>query len=182
LDPFRGWQSHPDKFGEFQNKDLLTVLVRAGGGKQGYDRDRECDIGYCPKDRALDIEGTSESWGKRRRMRRVGVPRSFELGPEDLSKLAGIRVSAKEVERVSGMGAGRKKSFRQARQRRPRRDRMVLVKSRPRMPGGTDGPGVPVGKKETDGRRGKEEDGQAKAREIKLGCMFTPTGWMRKIV
>jgi hypothetical protein len=50
------------------------------------------------------------------------------------------------------------------------------------MPGGTDGPGVPVGKKETEGRQGKEEDGQAKTREIKLGCMFTPTGWMRKIV
>lgn len=52
-------------------------------------------------------------------MSRVGVPCSFELGPEDLYKLAGIRVSAKEVERVSEMGAGRKKSFRQARQRRP---------------------------------------------------------------
>jgi hypothetical protein len=38
---------------------------------------------------------------------RVGVPCSFELGQEDLSKLAGIRVSAKEVERVSEMGADR---------------------------------------------------------------------------
>jgi hypothetical protein len=115
---FPGRQSHPDEFGEFRDKDLLTVLG-PGGVKQGCDRDRECDIGDCPKDRALDIEGTSESWGKRRIMRRVGVPRSFELGPEDLSKLAGLRVSANEVERVSGMGAGSKKSFRQARQRRP---------------------------------------------------------------
>jgi hypothetical protein len=50
------------------------------------------------------------------------------------------------------------------------------------MDGGTDGSGVPVVKKESEGRQGKEEDGQAKTREIKLGCMFTPTGWMRKIV
>ena len=50
------------------------------------------------------------------------------------------------------------------------------------MDGGTDGSGVPVVKKESEGRQGKGEDGQAKTREAKLGCVFTPTGGMRKIV
>ena len=53
---------------------------------------------------------------------------------------------------------------------------MVPVKPIPRMDGGTDGSGVPVVKKESEGRQGKGEDGQAKTREIKLGCVFTPTG------
>jgi hypothetical protein len=39
-----------------------------------------------------------------------------------------------------------------------------------------DGSGVPVVKKETVGRQGKGEDGQAKTREAKLGCIFTQTG------
>jgi hypothetical protein len=39
-----------------------------------------------------------------------------------------------------------------------------------------DGTGVPVVKNETEGRQGKGEDGQAKTREAKLGCIFTQTG------
>lgn len=39
-----------------------------------------------------------------------------------------------------------------------------------------DGSGVPVVKKETTGRQGKGEDGQAKTREAKLGCVFTQRG------
>jgi len=39
-----------------------------------------------------------------------------------------------------------------------------------------DGSGVPMVKKETAGRAGKGEDGQAKTREAKLGCIFTQTG------
>jgi hypothetical protein len=38
-----------------------------------------------------------------------------------------------------------------------------------------DGTGVPVVKKETAGRKGKGENGQAKTREAKLGCVFTQT-------
>jgi len=37
-----------------------------------------------------------------------------------------------------------------------------------------DGSGVPMVKKETVGRQGKQE-GQAKTREAKLGCVFTQT-------
>jgi hypothetical protein len=38
-----------------------------------------------------------------------------------------------------------------------------------------DGTGVPVVKAETAGRYGKGEDGIAKTREVKLGCVFTQT-------
>jgi len=40
-----------------------------------------------------------------------------------------------------------------------------------------DGTGVPVVKKETEGRKGKTEAQPAHTREAKLGCVFTQTGW-----
>jgi hypothetical protein len=36
-----------------------------------------------------------------------------------------------------------------------------------------DGTGVPVVAREAEGRRGKADDGKARTREIKLGCLFT---------
>ncbi len=38
-----------------------------------------------------------------------------------------------------------------------------------------DGTGVPVVPHETEGRKGKDENGRAKTRETKLGCVFTQT-------
>jgi hypothetical protein len=38
-----------------------------------------------------------------------------------------------------------------------------------------DGTGVPVVAREAEGRKGKGDDGKARTREIKLGCLFTQT-------
>jgi hypothetical protein len=43
-----------------------------------------------------------------------------------------------------------------------------------------DGTGVPVVKKETEGRKGKNDGQPAHTREAKLGCVFTQTGWDEK--
>jgi hypothetical protein len=40
-----------------------------------------------------------------------------------------------------------------------------------------DGTGVPVVKKETEGRKGKTDGQPAHTREVKLGCAFTQTTW-----
>jgi len=40
-----------------------------------------------------------------------------------------------------------------------------------------DGTGVPVVKKETQGRKGKSDGQPAHTREAKLGCVFTQTAW-----
>jgi hypothetical protein len=40
-----------------------------------------------------------------------------------------------------------------------------------------DGTGVPVVKKETEGRQGKTDGQPAHTREVKLGCVFTQTTW-----
>ena len=157
------------------DKDLLTVLGPVAV-KRAYYSDRECGTGYCPKDRALDIEGTSYSAGVRRMMSKVGAYRSFGLGQEDLYELAGIRVSAKEVERVSERVGGQVEAFHAREAEAALSDKIVPIKPIPRMYVCMDGTGVPVVKSETEGRQGKGEDGQAKTREAKLGCVFTQTG------
>jgi hypothetical protein len=161
-------EDHTYEFLEFRDKKLLTALGPVTV-KRAYYYDREHGTGYCPKDRALDIEGTSYSSGVRRMMSKVGAYRSFGLGHEDLYELAAIRVSAKEVERVSQMTGSQVELFHST--------AAVNVPAEPirRMYVCIDGTGVPVVRKETAGRQGKTADGQAKTREAKLGCVFTQT-------
>jgi len=168
-------QGHGYEFVEYRSKVVLTVLGPVSV-RRAYYFDQECGSGYCPKDRDLDIEGTSYSSGVRRMMGKVGAYRPFAQGQEDLEELAGIRVSAKEVERVSERVGAQMEAFYAAEGEAAGAEKAVPTKSIPRMYICMDGSGVPVVKKETAGRAGKGEDGQAKTREAKLGCIFTQTG------
>jgi hypothetical protein len=165
---------HRHEFVEFRDKKLLTALGPVTV-KRAYYYDREHRRGYCPKDRALDIEGTSYSSGVRRMMSKVGAYRPFGLGQEDLYELADIRVSAKEVERVSQAVGDQAEAFHAAEAAASLSDKSMPIKPVPKIYACIDGTGVPVVKKETAGRKGKAEDGQAKTREAKLGCVFTQT-------
>jgi len=167
-------KGHQYDFIEFRDKKLLTVLGSVTV-KRAYYYDRECKSGYCPKDRTLDIEGTSYSSGVRRMMSKVGAYRPFGLGQKDLYELADIRVSAKEVERISQMVGGQAQAFHAAEAETSLSDNIIPIHRVPQMYVCMDGTGVPVVKKETTGRKGKGEDGQAKTREVKLGCVFTQT-------
>jgi len=168
-------KGHSYEFIEFREKKLLTVLgpVKV---KRAYYYDREHRGGYCPKDRTLDIEGTSYSSGVRRMMSKVGAYRPFGMGHEDLYELADIRVSAKEVERISHAVGGQAEAFHAEEARTSLSGAVVPIKPVSRMYVCMDGTGVPVVKKETASRKGKGKDGQAKTREAKLGCVFTQTG------
>jgi hypothetical protein len=168
-------QGHEYEFVEYRDKVLVTV-VGPVSVRRAYYFDKGCGSGYCPKDCVLDIEGTSYSSGVRRMMSKVGAYRPFALGHEELEELAGIRVSTKEVERVSeGVGV-QMEGFYTTQGEAALAEKIVPIKPIPRMYICMDGSGVPVVKKETAGRPGKGEDGQAKTREAKLGCIFTQTG------
>jgi len=172
-------QEHQYKFIDYRDKELLTVLGPVAV-KRAYYYDQECHAGFCPKDRALDIEGTSYSSGVRRMMSKVGAYRPFGLGHKDLYELADIRVSAKEVERISQMVGGQAEVFHAVQATAALSDNILPIKPVPKMYVCMDGTGVPVVKKENAGRKGKGEDGQAKTREAKLGCVFTQAGFDQK--
>lgn len=162
-------------FIDYRDKDLLTVLGPVVV-RRAYYYDQASGSGFCPKDRDLDMTGTSYSAGVRRLMSRVGAWRPFGFGRKDLFELADIRVEAKAIERVSQLVGGQVEVFHRAEGKAALSDNIVPIRAIPRMYVCMDGTGVPVVKKETVGRRGKSEGGQSKTREVKLGCVFTQTG------
>ena len=78
------------------------------------------------------------------------------------NELAGLRVETKQVERTAE-ALGREVAADERRVVEP------APGGAPTMSLGLDGTGVPVRKSEVDGRRGKQPDGSAKTREVKLG-------------
>ena len=167
-------QGHAAGFVDYRWKEVLTVLAPVQV-ERAYYHCSDCGGGVIPKDRELDIVGTSFSPGVRRMMGRVGSKESFEQGGEDLQELAGIRVSTKQVERVAEE-IGVAVEARGIEQRETTRwDKVVPFKPVPKLYITIDGTGVPVVTSETEGRQGKDETGRAKTREAKLGCVFTQT-------
>lgn len=164
-----------DQVYEFQGyryKELLTVLGQVKV-KRAYYYDETSRKGYCPKDRVLDIVGTSFSPGVRRIMSRVGAYRPFDLGRDDIKEMAGICIDSKEVERVSHQLGEEVEIFNKAEAAPALSGKVIPFKPVSKMYICIDGTGVPVVKAETIGRKGKGEDGHAKTREAKLGCVFT---------
>jgi hypothetical protein len=53
--------------------------------------------------------------------------------------------------------------------------KVAPFKAVPKMYIAIDGTGIPVVSRETEGRKGKDETGKARTREVKLGCVFTQT-------
>lgn len=167
-----GEKGHVFRFKEYRGKDLFTVLgpVKL---KRAYYYDRQGKKGYCPKDTALDIVGTSFSPGLRRIMGRVGAYRPFSLGHEDIKEMAGISVDTKQIERdCHGLGSA-VEVFNKKQSDLFLSGKVTPIESPPMMYICIDGTGVPVVKAETINRRGKAADGCAKTREAKLGCVFT---------
>ena len=165
-------KGHIFEFKEYRSKELLTVLgpVRV---ERAYYYDQGCKKGCCPKDTALDIVATSFSPGIRRIMGRVGAYRPFGLGHEDIKEMAGICVDTKEIERVSNQIGEQVEIFYKKEAAVSLSGKIIPIKSIPKMYICMDGTGVPVVKSETVNRKGKGEDGHAKTREAKLGCVFT---------
>jgi len=156
---------------DYRDKTVLTVLGPVTI-KRAYYYDQNGHHGCCPKDQALDIEGTRYSPGVRRMMSKVGAMRPFGLAHEDLAELAGIQVNAKEVERVAQIVGHQVATFQRQPTESDPRDANSAI---PRMYVSMDGTGVPMVTRETIGRRGKDESGSAKTREAKLGCVFLQT-------
>ena len=167
---------HVFEFIEYRDKGLLTVLGNVKV-KRAYYYDKECKTGICPKDNALGVEGTSISPGVQRIMARVGAYRPFGLGEEDIREMAGISVNAKEIERVSHKLGEEVEGFikEQAVTSLTESEKVISIKTIPKLYICMDGTGIPVVKAETANRQGKGADGQAKTREVKLGCVFTQT-------
>jgi hypothetical protein len=167
-------RGHEADFIDYRSKKVLTVLSRIQV-RRAYYHCTSCKEGVIPKDSDLDIVGTSFSPGVRRLMSRVGGKEAFAEGRRDLKELAEIVVKTKQVERVSEAIGEQMEAIADRQRAAALSGRIVVLKPVPKMYVAIDGTGVPMVRRETEGRQGKDPTGKAKTREAKLGCVFTQT-------
>lgn len=166
-------KGHVFEFVGYREKKILTVLGEVKI-RRAYYYDKDCGKGIFPQDKALLIENSSLSPGAKRMVGRVGAMRPFALGEEDLKELAGITVNAKEIERVSHKLGEEVEEF-LTKEGTDALSCDIKHETIPKLYVLLDGTGVPVASSETENRQGKGEDGRARTREVKLGCVFTQT-------
>lgn len=167
---------HLGRYVGLRPKVLVTAVGEAECLRPYYLCDR-CHRGQFPIDVELDVENTEFSPGVRRMLAMVGQPAAFEQGRQQMKSLAGLSVTTKAVERTAeAIGADI-----EMRQRRELDQALQLNLAIPLGPPirvmyvEMDGSGVPVIRKETEGRAGKQDGHPAHTREAKVGCIFTQT-------
>jgi len=139
----------------------------------------ECGAVIYSGDELLGVEATGFSPGLRRLMTRAGSREPFGEAAADLLAYGGIHVDPKDVERVAEDTGRRIDAW-----MRREGTATLLAETARATPAGDpievayvalDGTGTPMRKSETVNTKGKGEDGKAKTREVKLGCVFTQT-------
>ena len=169
---------HEAQYQQLRSRPALTVVGWTRITRPWY-LCAHCHEGQFPADEALDVKGTDFSPGVRRMQAMVGQESPFDHGRRQMKVLAGLEVTAKSVERTAeaigaDVAAGEQREIRKAVQL----DLPVIVcEPIPILYVQMDGTGVPVVKKETEGRKGKNNGQPAHTREVKLGCVFTQTKW-----
>jgi hypothetical protein len=167
---------HTARYVELRSKSVLTAVGAATCLRPYYLCDH-CHHGQFPVDTELDIENTELSPGVRRMLATIGHELPFEQGREQMELLAGLCVTTKAVERTAE-AIGADIEARQQRQRAQATQLNLPIPMGPRIPilyVEMDGTGIPVVRKETEGRAGKQDGQPAHTREVKLGCVFTQT-------
>ena len=166
------------RYQELRSRPVLTAVGRVKVSRPYY-LCAHCHAGQFPADLELDIENTELSPGVRRMQALVGQQAPFDQGRQQMKLLAGLEVTTKAVERTAeAIGDNVAAREREEIQRAVQLDLPIVVgEPVPILYVQMDGTGVPVVKKETLGRQGKTDGQPAHTREVKLGCVFTQTGW-----
>jgi hypothetical protein len=127
-----------------------------------------CGQGFCPRDRQLGLENTSVSPAITRMIASVAALVSFQEGSDLLKELTGVSVDAKHVERTAeALGA---EIAADERHHTESSENVALPKT---LYLGMDGTGIPMRREELAGRAGKQPDGSAKTREVKLCTVWS---------
>ena len=168
-------QGHEAEFVSYRDKVIDTVLGPVTLTRAWY-HCAACGHGFAPRDAELGVAGASLSPGLAAMNDRAAAAGPFAEAAGLLEDLAGVRLTAKRVERAAeASGAAQAAAV---------RDRAALIAARKLVPlppsplpdklyAVIDGTGVPMTAKETAGRDGKGEDGRARTREVKLAVFFT---------
>ena len=148
-----------------RGKTFITALGEMTLVRAYYHCDG-CDGGFCERDHGLGMKG-SLSPAVTRMNGIAAATVSFKESSELLQELAAITVDVKQVEREAE-SLGREID----QDERSSIEPTTLVQA-PTMYLGMDGTGIPMRLSELEGRVGKQADGSAKTREVKLVTVWT---------
>ncbi len=170
-----GRQAH---YREQRSRRILTALGEVDITRPWY-LCPHCHQGQFPADHELDIKNTDCSPGVRRMQALVGQAAPFDHGRAQMKLLAGLEVTTKAVERTAeAIGTDIAQRQQQEIGRAIQLDLPIVIgEPIPILYVQMDGTGVPVVKKESEGRKGRIDGQPAHTREAKLGCVFTQTAW-----
>ncbi|MGH3664930.1 MAG: ISKra4 family transposase [Egibacteraceae bacterium] len=172
-------KGHQADFVAYRPKHLDTVLGPVRLDRAWY-HCGDCHAGLAPRDVELGVAAGSLSPGLRRMVARTAANRPFARARADLAELAGIELTVKRVERAAEAD-GQQVAAVIATEAAAVAAGTLRPLDGDRAPVDTlyvtlDGTGVPCVPADTDGRDGKQPDGRARTREVKLACVFTQTG------
>ncbi len=149
-------------------KEALTLFGPVALRRNYYHCEAE-QAGRAPLDQALGL-WAGYSPGVLRVLCRLAARFPFEIAASEFKAYCGLEVQGRQIQRLAqDMGP----RVRQVQQQLPpfKHDSGAI----PVMYAAVDGTGVPMLPSELEGRPGKQPDGSAKTREVKLGCIFTQT-------
>jgi hypothetical protein len=157
----------------YAGRKAKTILTALGPMRleRAYYRCAACRRGFCPRDRALGVEAASLSPAVTRMVGTAAALVSFAESSELLGALAGLPVEAKQVERTAE-ALGQAIAADEQQHSEP----VVTAELAPTLYLGLDGTGVPMRPAELADRPGKQADGTAKTREVKLCTVWSAEG------
>jgi hypothetical protein len=156
------------RYGGRRPKTVLTAVGQMTI-ERAYYYCEHCSSGFCRRDEQLNLGRSGLSTAVVRMVGLTAALVSFEETAELLGGLAGIPISAKLAERTAeGLGKEILEDEQQwVSEGEPCSDTMYL---------GMDGTGVPMRAEELKDRKGKQPDGSAKTREVKLVSIWSADG------
>ncbi len=149
-------------------KDIATLFgpigIKAG---RNYFYDPATNTGRFPLDQALGLV-QSFSPALVRLAARAAAKEGYESASEDLQAQAGVSLEGRQIQRLVNLIAPAVATqLTQGANTSPVPIPILYTE--------VDGTGVPMVAEELAGRAGKQADGSAKTREVKLGAIFTQT-------
>ncbi|MEX0706111.1 MAG: ISKra4 family transposase [Nitriliruptoraceae bacterium] len=169
---------HDAEFVGYRPKHLDTILGPVELSRAWY-HCTDCHTGAAPRDAELGVAGVSLTPGLRRMVARVAADQPFAKAQQDLAELAGIELTVKRIERSAEADGQAVAATLEAEAAAVLAGTLTpLVEGDPpdTLYVTMDGTGVPCIPAATQGRSGKQPDGRAATREVKLACLFTQSG------
>lgn len=169
---------HDAVFVSYRSKIIDTALGPVTVRRAWY-HCAECGHGLAPRDHELGAASVSMSPGVRKMTAKAAAVAPFAHAKDLLADLAGIELTTKRVERSAEADGQSAAATIKAEAEAIATGKVCLLPPPGLLPDtlyvAIDGTGVPMTPAETAGRAGKQADGKARTREVKLACLFTQT-------